>query len=549
MKKKIALIALGIILSAKPNFAGNFIDDKTTDGLSQAGFSDTFISKIRNSRTKSYSSSFDAANLSGASPSKPSSGKPAVGKSSASGPPTVEPPSGPPAGAPPSAEPPSGPPAGAPPSAEPPSMPPSGPPTGGSPSAEPPSAPPSDVSAPPDSASASLPPMPAATPSTPKASKKEVGSESSSSKKASTKSSHSKKGKGKKSKKSKKKKTSAPVVQSFTEDSGQTPVIPPISGSTLPPLPFAQGNSAGQEIYSQEPLLSPVNGMPPLPLPSRTSIPPLGRDSILNDPFDEAFSRVLACSFSGLTGLNQTVSADVSREGTFKMGFHSNWFTLDRVYNRVLAAGESGEIFEIPLFFNYAVTNDLEFAFMLPIENYTLKTRILTKTDFQSSGVGDTKFMFKYRVFDNPQYMMRGAFGLGFKFPTGSSDKSLGTGATDFEVFTAFSKNFENIIAHLNLGYIKTGDPNNAMYPNGLADIFYYNLGIEYPHTNNVTVIAEVNGQDWGGEGLKVDVTPSLRYTPTENFSFDIGVPVSITNDQRYGYNYRLTFGVTSFFR
>jgi hypothetical protein len=231
------------------------------------------------------------------------------------------------------------------------------------------------------------------------------------------------------------------------------------------------------------------------------------------------------------------------------MGFHTNWFTLERVYDRVLATGESGNFFESSLFFNYAPTNDLEFALMLPIVDYTVKSRILWPKDFRESGIGDTKLSFKYRVFDNNPNQMRGAFGLGFKFPTGDDAKGLGTGKTDFEVFTAFSKNFERVIAHLNFGYVMTGDPNNQYYPNGLADIFYYNIGIEYPHTHNVTVMAELNGQDWGSEGMKLDVTPSIRYTPTENFAFDVAVPVNVTNDQRFGYNYRVTFGVCSFFK
>ena len=263
----------------------------------------------------------------------------------------------------------------------------------------------------------------------------------------------------------------------------------------------------------------------------------------------EAMSRVLACSFSGLTGLNQVIAADVSRAGSFKMGFHSSWYSLDRVYNRVLASGEEGDLLELPLFFNYAVTNDLEFALMMPVLNYTIKSRILWTKDFRESGVGDTKLSFKYRVFDNNQYQMRGAFGLGFKFPTGSDDKGFGTGQTDFEVFTAFSKSFERVIGHLNLGYVMTGDPNTQFFPDGLADIFYWGVGLEYPHTNNVTVAAEVHGLDQGSEGMKIDVTPTLRYTPTENFAFDVGVPIAVTNDMRYGYNYRLTFGVTAFFK
>lgn len=322
---------------------------------------------------------------------------------------------------------------------------------------------------------------------------------------------------------------------------GSAPVV-----RSLPPLP-GYGMSGGEEMYSQEPLLLPP--VTALPVPSRTTLPPITRDPLMTIPLREAVSRVLACNFMGMTGLIHTTGADISQAGSFKMGFHTSWFALDRVYDRVLASGESGDVLEMPLFFNYAVTNDLEFAMMMPIINYTIKSRILWKRDFRESGVGDTKFSFKYRVFDNMEYQMRGAFGLGFKFPTGSDQKGLGTGKTDFEVFTAFSKNFERIVAHLNLGYVMTGDPNTQFYPDGLADIFYYNVGIEYPHTHNVTVMAELNGQDWGSEGLRIDVVPGLRWTPTENFAFEVGVPISVTNDQRYGYNYRIVFGLTSFFR
>ncbi|GAB4279626.1 MAG: hypothetical protein Kow0029_23670 [Candidatus Rifleibacteriota bacterium] len=305
--------------------------------------------------------------------------------------------------------------------------------------------------------------------------------------------------------------------------------------------------TGGNEIYSQEPLnLPPVTT---LPVPSRTALPPISDDTMMMVPLEEAVTRVLACNFKGLTGLINTTSADVSKAGSFKMGFHSSWFTLDRVYDRVLASGESGDMLELPIFFNYAVTDDLEIVYTIPVIDYTIKSRILWTRDISESGAGDSTLGFKYRVFDNPKYQMRGAFGLGFKFPTGNDDKGLGTGKTDFEIYTAFSKNFEKIVAHLNLGYIMTGDPNTQFYPDGLADKFYYNVGIEYPHTHNVTVMAEVNGEDWGAEGMKIDVTPGLRYTPTENFALEVGVPIAVTNDQRYGYNYRLVLGLTTFFQ
>ena len=329
---------------------------------------------------------------------------------------------------------------------------------------------------------------------------------------------------------------SRPMAQPVPQQQRQAPVVR-----------SQNGGARGGEIYSQEPMnLPPVTNFP---VPSRTALPPIHHDAMMTIPLDEAITRVLACNIGGMTGLIQTTSADVSKAGSFKMGFHSSWFDLDRVYDRQLASNESGDMLQMPIFFNYALTDDLELVYTIPVVNYTIKSRILWTRDISESGTGDSRLGFKYRVFDNPEYQMRGAFGLGFKFPTGDDSKGLGTGKTDFEIFTAFSKSFENIVGHLNLGYVMTGDPNTQFYPDGLADKFYYNFGIEYPHTHNVTVMAEVSGEDWGAEGLRVEVTPGLRYSPTENFSFQVGVPIAVTNDQRYGYNYRLIMGLTTFFQ
>ena len=304
---------------------------------------------------------------------------------------------------------------------------------------------------------------------------------------------------------------------------------------------------------SQEVTFSkPSFDLPPvttLPVPSRTTLPPLYSDTLMTAPLEEALSRVLGTNSKGFTGLSVTTSADTSKAGAFKMGFHSSWFDLEKIYDRTLATNESGERMDIPLFFNYAVTDDLEMVLNIPIVDYTAKSREIWTRDLSESGVGDLELGFKYKVFDNTEYQMRGAVGAVFKFPTGDDDKMLGTGKTDFEIFTAFSKNFEKIIGHLNLGYVMTGDPNNQFYPDGLADKFYYSIGIEYPHTQNVTVMAEIAGEDWGSNGMKVEAIPGIRYTPTENFAFEVAVPIAISNDQMWGYNYRLMCGLTTFFQ
>ena len=527
MNNKTAIITLAAFLAAGVAWGREFIEPSTQSQLRSAGFSSAFISRAVKTPGQEYTRSVDARNVRGQGESLPPiSGGDASGGAAAPDPAAGGTDAGAGAGADPGTAAPAVPPADPTPPVD------SG--TGGSF--------PDPLASPPEPTKPD--PAPAATPAAEPAKKEEVNSSSGNGTK-STKSTGTKK----KAKK-KKKKSSAPVVSNGGIAVTPAPMLPSptpytVGPAVMTPPPLAMGG--GQEIYSQEPMrLPPVTA---LPEPSRPTLPPVTRDPIMMTPLGEAVTRVLACNFSGLTGLNVTTSADVSREGSFKMGFHTNWFTLDRVYDRPLASNESGDLFEAPIFFNYAVTNDLEAAVVLPVLNYTIKSRILWSRDFRESGVGDAKMSFKYRIFDNPQYQMRGAFGMGFKFPTGSDAKGLGTGKTDFEVFTAFSKSFERIIGHLNFGYTMTGDPNTQFYPDGLADIFYYNIGLEYPHNNNVTIATEIAGQDWGSEGMRIDVIPALRYTPTENFCFEVAVPVSVNNDQRYGYNYRLTFGVTSFFR
>jgi hypothetical protein len=73
------------------------------------------------------------------------------------------------------------------------------------------------------------------------------------------------------------------------------------------------------------------------------------------------------------------------------MGFHSSWFDLDRVYDRQLASNESGDMLELPIFFNYAVTDDLEIVYVIPVVDYTIKSRILWTRDISESGTGDSK--------------------------------------------------------------------------------------------------------------------------------------------------------------
>ncbi|MBQ3643255.1 MAG: transporter [Candidatus Riflebacteria bacterium] len=337
-----------------------------------------------------------------------------------------------------------------------------------------------------------------------------------------------------------------PITVSESSSPKSSNIAKPVTAKKSSKAPVVKSKKSS-EVYSQDSVsLPPVTT---LPVPSRTVLPPLYSDTMMTVPIEESVTRVLACNMTGYTGLIETISADVSKAGSFKMGFHSSWFDIDRVYDRTLSNNESGDMLTIPLYFNYALTDDLEVVYNIPIVDYTIKSRILWRNDFSESGCGDSTLGFKYKIFDNPTYQTRGALGVAFKFPTGSDDKGLGTGETDFTIFTAFSKNYERIVAHLNLGYTMTGDPNTQFYPDGLADKFFYNIGIEYPHTHNVTVMAEVAGEDWGAEGNKVDIIPGLRYSPTENFSFEVAVPISVTNDQRFGYNYRLVLGLNTFFQ
>ncbi|MFC1744077.1 transporter [Candidatus Riflebacteria bacterium] len=276
--------------------------------------------------------------------------------------------------------------------------------------------------------------------------------------------------------------------------------------------------------------------------------PPLYNETSPSRKGEYKFEKQLGVNTDGLTGLSVMRTAEVSPWGTFKVGFHVLWNQLEKVYGSSLGVGESGNFTFYNIFFNYVPMEQLEAVLLLPVTSYSVNSRLFSPLNRRESGMGDVELAFKYQMFDNIEYDLKGAFNLGFKMPTGSVDRQLGTGEADFETSLAFSKKFEKVYGHLNLGYVLTGDPNNTFYPNGLADLLYYNVGIEYPHNENITISAELNGEDWGSNGLKVDMTPSIRYSPTKNFSIDLSIPVSVANEQRNGYNYRVITGLTALF-
>lgn len=83
--------------------------------------------------------------------------------------------------------------------------------------------------------------------------------------------------------------------------------------------------------------------------------------------------------------------------------------------------------------------------------------------DSGSTGIGDLSVGFKWRILDDAPVVGDFALLPAVKFPTGSSDKGMGTGTTDASILLISSHDFGPISMDINVGYTKrSGNGSNA---------------------------------------------------------------------------------------
>ncbi|MFW5782162.1 MAG: hypothetical protein ACOCWO_02590 [Candidatus Muiribacteriaceae bacterium] len=253
-------------------------------------------------------------------------------------------------------------------------------------------------------------------------------------------------------------------------------------------------------------------------------------------------------SMFGLTGLINTVSAKCLKKGEYSIGGKFSYYKIKKSKDKEIEFG-AGEKADANSFFITAamgVSDNFEIGYVLPVHSYEIIDDNLYPYDEKESGVGDVslrgKFSFPFGV--DRGYL---AAGFGITLPSGNDEKMSPTGVTGepaLEVFGAVSSQFGLINGHINLMYSFTGNGDDSTKPYHYNDDkFTFNVGLDYSRNEIITLMLEVNGEDWGAYGDRADLVAGVRAKIGERFNAMLGFPLSIHNSQYYGYDFKMIAG------
>jgi hypothetical protein len=161
----------------------------------------------------------------------------------------------------------------------------------------------------------------------------------------------------------------------------------------------------------------------------------------------------------------------------------------------------------------------------------------------KENGLADTELKVKYRFVDDKDWIPAFAVTGTLKIPTASESKGLGSGKTDFNINTIFTKNLSKRLAlYLNLGYTFIGEQQ-------VNNEFNYSIAGQFVLSDKWALVGEIVGVN-NFNGHKSDDPISglvgIQYMLSDNFVLDAGVEIGMN---KAAPDFRLTTGVTFFFK
>jgi len=264
---------------------------------------------------------------------------------------------------------------------------------------------------------------------------------------------------------------------------------------------------------------------------------------------------VLSSCISGTTGLFYTQTAHTLKKGQFNIGGHMIYNEISKQNDNKISFlnDEYAHQYYFPINVTVGALDNFELGFTFPGQSWKINCSSLKPTNDSGSGSGDINMNMKYKLPMQPESPTSLAVGFGVKFPTADKKTMYVMGATgeaDYNVFAALSQKLTSANVHINMGYTSTGDPRSTSASQTLYvdDKFYYNLGVDFSKTDDMTLSFELNGENWGAMGTKLDFTPGIRTRVNKDLILGAALPVSLYNDQEYGYAFKFIMGATYMF-
>ncbi len=230
-------------------------------------------------------------------------------------------------------------------------------------------------------------------------------------------------------------------------------------------------------------------------------------------------------------------------------------FPLSVFAARPLATNDAGTVergaLEIEYGIEYVNAFDHETAMSLAFTSGILDTVdigieipytfIDAKEASDADGFSDINISTKFNFLSGQESLPDMALAFGYTSDSGNDDRGLGGGKPEYELTAIFSKAFDPVSVHLNLGYAFRED----YVDEDNEDSFIYGVAVEYPLGEKITLVAEVSGDTVLKRKFHDNACSMLfgaHYAFSERIVFDVGFGTEVSHDEP---DFSVTCGIT----
>lgn len=152
------------------------------------------------------------------------------------------------------------------------------------------------------------------------------------------------------------------------------------------------------------------------------------------------------------------------------------------------------------------------------------------------NGFSDLVFMSKWNVLSDEDFLSDVALAFSYKTEAGNDEKGLGTGRPEYTFTGIFSKTFDRITYHVNLG---------CSVKQEFEDTFNYNLAVEYSLDEKTNLVAEVFGDTVLSGKFDQNAASGLagfNYALNDSVTYDLGLALGLSDADP---EYKVVAGLT----
>jgi len=142
-----------------------------------------------------------------------------------------------------------------------------------------------------------------------------------------------------------------------------------------------------------------------------------------------------------------------------------------------------------------------------------------------TSGLSDISLSIKWRFYEKDSFKL--ALKPSISLPTGDEEKGLGDGRPSYEILFISSKEFEKILLHANIGYLRRDYKLKEDEDRLRKDILKASAAVEYKLVDSLRAVGNIEietNEEKGSSDHPISMVLGAIYSPHEDLDLDIGI-------------------------